>query len=147
MGQVNSLLGGEAEGRGAWFFFFFFPWMVNTGILETQEKELGVGDRRGTWLHEVGLELVGEGEQKGEPDSRHRERWAGLRTLRRSAQETWSGRTFRGALATKLLNTTKAEGGAETKGGDNCSEVVRPGKMKLVRWEREGASGTEQDWA
>lgn len=72
----------KAEGPG---FFFFFPWMVNTGILGTQEKELGVGDRRGTWLHEVGLELVGEGEQKGEPDSRHRERWAGLRTLCREA--------------------------------------------------------------
>lgn len=55
---------GRGRRQRGLFVCFFFPWMVNTGILGTQEKELGGGDRRGTWLHEVGLELVREGEQK-----------------------------------------------------------------------------------
>lgn len=40
---------------------------MNIGILGTQEKELGGGDRRRTWLHKVGLELVGD---KGEKAAR-----------------------------------------------------------------------------
>ena len=67
----------QGRGRRQRGLGFFFPWMVNTGILGTQEKELGGGHRRGTWLHKVGLELVGEKAAGFPPlDSHHWERWA-----------------------------------------------------------------------
>lgn len=75
-----------------------------------------------------------QGERK-QPDARHPERWARgsprggvgvvgrlAHSLQRRAQETWSGWTFRGALATKLPNTSDQRSGRQSS---------KEGRLKL----------------
>lgn len=140
----------QGRGRRQRGLGFFFPWMVNTGILGTQEKELGGGHRRGTWLHKVGLELVGEKAagfpplgEVGEGVPLWGSRSGGQACagcLQRSAQETWSGLTFRGTLATKLPNTSNQRS-RRLKGREVAIVAAWRGlgMMKIVRWEHQGA--------
>ena len=149
-----SKLTPQGRGRRQRGLDFFFPWMVNTGVLGTQEKELGGGDRRGTWLHKVGLELVGHKERessrmpatqrggRGGPLEGEWEWWADLRTLcreglRRPGLAGLSEEPLQQSYRTQAIK--EAEGRAQRKGGRNCSRVVRPRKLKIVRWELEGA--------